>query len=134
MKIRMKGKHINIAIIQCYVPTNDSEQESKDAFYDELQGELESTPCHEMKIVMSDLNAIVGSDNTNHDRAMREEGCGSMNNGETLLEFCMTYNLVIGGTLFPHHEIHKLTWCSPSGRDKNQGNHLMITVTWRRSL
>ena len=28
MKIRMKGKHINITIIQCYAPTNDSEEES----------------------------------------------------------------------------------------------------------
>ena len=88
-----------------------------------------------MKIVMGDLNAKVGSDNTNHDRAMGKEGCGSMNdNGERLLETCMAYDLVIGGTLFPHREIHKLTWCSPNGRDKNQIDHLMISGTWRRSL
>ena len=30
MKIRMKGKHINITIIQCYALTNDSGKESKD--------------------------------------------------------------------------------------------------------
>ena len=92
-------------------------EESKDAFYDQLPAELERTPRHEMKIVMGDLNAKVGSDNTNHDRAMGKEGCGSKNNnGERLLEFS-TYDLVIGGTLCPHHEIHKLTWCSPNGRD-----------------
>jgi len=66
---------------------------------------------------------------------MGKEGCSRMNNnGERLLEFCMTYDLVVGGTLFPHREIHKLTWCSPSGRDKNQIVHLMINGTWRRSL
>ena len=137
MKIRMKGKHINITIIQCYAPTNDSEEESKDAFYDQLQAELERIPRHEMKIVMDDLNAKVGSDNTNHDRAMGKEGCGSMNNnGERLVEFCRTYDFVIGRTLFPHHEIHKLTWCPPppNGRDKNQIDHLMINGTRRRSL
>lgn len=37
---RMKGKGIS---------------ESKDAFYDQLQAELENTPPHEMQIVMGDL-------------------------------------------------------------------------------
>ena len=49
MKIRMKGKHINITIIQCYAPTNNSEKESKDAFYDQLQAKLESTLHHEIR-------------------------------------------------------------------------------------
>ena len=48
--------------------------------------------------------------------------------------FCMTYDLVIGGTLFPHHEIQKLTWYSPSERDESQIDHLMINRTWRRML
>ena len=85
--------------------------------------------------MMGDLNAKVGSDNTSHDRAMGKEGCGSMNNnGERLLEYCMAYDLVVGGTLFPPREIHKLPWCSPNGRDKNQIDHLTINGTWRRSL
>ena len=49
MKIRMKGKHINITIIQCYAPTNNSEEESKDAFCDQLQAKLESTLHHEIR-------------------------------------------------------------------------------------
>ena len=84
--------------------------------------------------MMDDLNAKVGSDNTNHDRAMEKEGCGCMNNeGESLLVFCMTYDLVIGGTRSSHHEIHKLTLCSPNG-DKNQIDHLIMNGIWRTSF
>ena len=43
-------------------------------------------------------------------------------------------NLVIGGTLFPHQDIHKLTWRSSKGRDENQIDHLMINGVWKRSL
>lgn len=133
LKIRVKGKHVNTTTIQCYAPTKDSEEEKKDALYDQPQAELESTPQHEMKIVMGDLNAKVGKDNTSHERAMGRERCGSMNdNGERFLEICATYDFVIGGTLFPHSEIHKLTWCSHKGRDKNQRDHMMINGTWKR--
>ena len=38
---------------------------TKDIFYDQLQAELEETPQHDMKIIMGDLNAKVGSNNKN---------------------------------------------------------------------
>ena len=66
---------------------------------------------------------------------MGKVGCGSMNsNGERLFEVCSTSHLVIGGGLFPHHEIHKLTWCSTNERDNNQIDHLMFNGTSRGSL
>ena len=51
-----------------------------------------------------------------------------------LIDFWNMNSLVIGGTLFPHQDIHKLSWRSLNGRDKNQIDHLMITGTWKRSL
>ena len=51
-----------------------------------------------------------------------------------LLKFALHNDFVIGGTFFPHKDIHKLTWQSPNGRDKNQIDHLMINGTWRHSL
>ena len=86
-------------------------------------------------IIMGDLNAKVGADNSGIDRVMGRHGSGIINeNGERLVEFCTTNNLVIGGTLFPHREIHKITWCSPNGRDRNQIDHLLINGKLRRSL
>ena len=107
----------------------------KTFFYDILQSEVQRTPAQDLLIVSSDLNAKVGSDNTNYERAMGKHGCGVMNNnGQRLASFCLSNNMVIGGTLFPHKNIHKLTWISPNGKDQNQIDHLMINGKWRRSL
>ena len=88
-----------------------------------------------MKIVMGDLNAKIGDNNINYERTIGKEGCGDMNeNGERLVDLCSAYDLWIGGSLFPHKEIHKLTWYSPNGRDQNQIGHFLINGIWRRSL
>ena len=88
-----------------------------------------------MLLVIGDMNAKVGNDNTSYERAMGKEGCGEMNeNGERLVDFCMNHNCVIGGTIFAHKDIHKLTWKSPDCRTLNQIDHIIINGKWRRSL
>ena len=84
---------------------------------------------------MGDLNAKVGSDNVNFERVMGTEGCAMQNgNGERLVEWCAFNNMIIGETLFPDRNIHKLTWTSPNGRDQNQIDHLLVNSAWHRSL
>ncbi|XP_025108813.1 uncharacterized protein LOC112572996 [Pomacea canaliculata] len=103
---RVRGRHGNMTLIQCYAPTNDGDDEAKDTFYDQLQAEVSAAPHHDLLIVMGDMNAKVGNDNTHVQRTMGRHGCGCMNeNGERLVELCTMYNLVIGGTLFPHPNI-----------------------------
>ena len=81
------------------------------------------------------VNAKIGNENTGLERAMGKHGCGKMNeNGERLVDFCLDFDLVIGGTLFQHKDIHKLTWKSPDSKTVNQIDHLMINHRWRRSL
>jgi len=66
---------------------------------------------------------------------MGKEGCGVQNDkGERLKEWCVFYNKIIGGTIFPHHNIKKLTWTSPNGQDQKQNDHFMVNSMWRRSL
>ena len=61
---------------------------------------------------------------------MGRMGVGSrMNeNGVRLGSFCLENDLVIGGTLFQHLDIHKATWVSPcgSGKYKNQLTTLLL--------
>ena len=118
------------------VKTNEADEKIKDEFSDILQAEVEKIPKHDLDIIMGDLNAKVGHDNQGLERVMGKHGCGIMNeNGEHLVDFCGLNNLVIGETLYPHKDIHKLTWVSPGGRSQNQIDHIMImNGKWRRSL
>jgi hypothetical protein len=46
----------------------------------------------------------------------------------------MDYNLVIGGSMFPHKNIHEATWVAPNQRTFNQIDHVAISKKWRSSL
>ncbi|KAL1267682.1 hypothetical protein QQF64_033045 [Cirrhinus molitorella] len=96
---------------------------------------VSKVPQHDMLLITGDMNAKVGTDNSNYEKAMGTHGHGTKNNnGERLVDFCLNNNLVIGGTIFPHKNIHKLTWKSPDGRTINQIDHIIINCKWRRSL
>ena len=72
---------------------------------------------------------------TQEEKSMGKHGTGDMNeNGELFADFCGLNGLVIGGTIFPHKEIHKTTWNSPDKRTKNQIDHITINSKWRTSL
>ena len=105
---RLKGRQTNVSIIQCYAPTNDSDNMDKEDFYEQLQATFEGTHCRDLLLVMGDLK--VGSENVNYERVMGREGCGVQNdNGERLTEWCAFNNMIIRGTIFPHRSIH-ISW------------------------
>lgn len=126
---RIRSKYRNITVIQCYSPTEAADNDIKNSFYEQLNRAISSAPKSDIKIVMGDMNAKVGSDNTNLNSIMGVEGLRSNrnNNGERLIDFCMVNQLFIGGTKFPHRDIHKYTWQSPDGVTRNQIDHFLIS-------
>ena len=132
---RLKSRFIKLSVVTCYAPTEEAEKEEKDNFYDSLRSILEDIPKHDVLVVLGDFNARVGSDNTNRERIMGKHGTGTMtDNGSRLCDICGENDLVIGGTLFQHKTIHKLTWRSPDGRTESQIDHILVNGKWRRSL
>ena len=84
---------------------------------------------------MGDFNAKIGSDNANRETVMGKHGLGSMNeNGEIVSDVCVSNELIIGGTIFPHKQRHKVTRRSPNARTENQIDHVTIVRRWRSTL
>ena len=132
---RFYSKYRRVTIIQVYAPHNEKEDAEKEQFYQELQETVDECNKNDIIIIMGDLNAKVGSDNSGYERTMGIHGLGTQNeNGERLCEFCQMNGLVITGTLFPHKDIHKATWVSADGKSKNQIDHLLISGQWRSSV
>ncbi|VDP30527.1 unnamed protein product [Schistosoma margrebowiei] len=122
-------------IIQCCAPTNDSNDDIKDQFYERLQSVIEKCPRKDLTILMGGLNAKVGIDNTGYEDIMRQHGLGERNeNGERFANLCAFNKLVIGGTIFPNKLIHKATWISPDHTTENQIDHICINKKFRRTM
>ena len=132
---RTKKKKIKMNAIQCYAPTNDSDEENKDQFYNRLQTIIDKCPVKDVNILMGYFNAKIGKDNTGYEEVMGKHGLGEINeNGERFADTCALNKIVIGGSIFPHKRIHKATWVSPDHVTENQIDHICIGKTFRRSL
>ena len=84
---------------------------------------------------MGDMNAKVGSDNTDRECEMGGHGLIEMEeNGEMLADFCSTNSLVIRGTIFSNQKCHKATWFSLDKLTENQTDHVMARQRYRSSL
>ncbi|KAL9977333.1 hypothetical protein ACROYT_G014723 [Oculina patagonica] len=132
---RFNSKYTKLTVITCHAPIEDTEEAQKDAFYDQLQQAFQDVPSHNVLCVIGDFNARVGNDNEGCEKIMGKNGCCNINdNGHRLCDLCVENNLAIGGTLFPHREIHKMTWTSPDGKTHTQIDHVIINSKWKNSL
>ena len=125
-----------MSVIQCYAPTDIAEFVAKEDFYDKLQAMMDKVSKRDIIILMGDMNAKVGREHNGKEGVLGRNGAvGRMNeNGELLTDFYEANELVIGGSLFPHKECHKVTWVSPDRRTQNQTDHVIISRRWGNSL
>ena len=132
---RTKEMRINMDVIQCYAPTNDSDKQDKEEFYSRLLTIIQDRPERNVIMVVGDFNAKIGSDNRGYKEVMGQQGLGEMNdNGERFADLCATSDLVIGGRFFQHRRIHKATWVSPDLQTENQIDHMCIGKRFRRTF
>ncbi|XP_054719192.1 uncharacterized protein LOC129228537 [Uloborus diversus] len=134
-KLRLRGKLHNISIICVHAPTEEKPEVEKDGFYDRLENVFSGCHSNDIKMVVGDFNAKAGKDHS------LKEFIGNNNlhddfndNGTRLEDFASANDQVVGGTIFPHKNVHKHTWRSPDGLTFNQIYHILIDKRHRSSL
>ena len=103
-----------MSIVVAYAPTEESEEDQKDKFYETLQTVIEKIPRHDIVIILGDMNAKVGREVDVFGPAIgvhsAHEECND--NGTRLASFANANRLVIGGTIFQHKVLKISTFFS----------------------
>jgi len=134
MIVHLNAKPVNITLCQVYAPTSAADEGEIEAFYDTLQDVLDSAPSQDVKIVMGDFIAKVGSD-VQLKGIVGEHGLGECNErGVKLIDFCASNGLTVANSMFPHHPRRKYTWLSPDGNTRNQIDYILINSRWQSSI
>ena len=132
--IRLKAHPINLTLIQVYAPTSDASYENLESFYNTVQEALDKTPPRDLVLMMGDWNAEVGKTERKNSH-IGIHGLGEQNErGVKLAEFCISNDLTIDNTIFPHHPWRLYAWRSPGERTRNQIDYIMLKRRWRTSL
>ena len=91
-----KKQRINMDVMQCCAPTNDSKEDVKEELYSKLSTIIQNCPRRNITIMMGDFNAKIGSYNRGYEEIPRQHRLGEMNdNGESFTDLCALSNLHI---------------------------------------
>lgn len=111
------GKKQHATIISAYAPTLDSDDNTKEAFYSDLEKILSATPKEDKIILMGDFNARIGRDHELWKGTIGKDGVGNINaNGVLLLTKCAQHGLTVTNTIFRQKNHLKTTWRHPRSK------------------
>jgi hypothetical protein len=101
-------------VLNAHAQAEDKIVNMKDDFYEELDSVFDKFHKYHIKIMLGHLDSKVDGEN------MFKPTLGN----ESLHEIS---NLIVKSSMFPHRNIHKLTWKS-HGKTYNQIFHILIDV------
>jgi exonuclease III len=125
--IILRGCWCNIIIVNVHATCEDTSDDIKESFYEELGRVFDQFPRYDMKILSGDFNAKVGREDIFKPTIGNESSHEISNdNGVREVTFATSKNLVVKSTMSLHRSIHKYTWTSPDGKTHNQTDHILI--------
>jgi len=119
----IKGRSIKIFGI--YAPTDDSDMNTKDKFFDKLSEEINKTKSRQEIILLGDLNGRVGRALNN--KIIGQHGEDVINdNGMRWIEICEQHSLKILNGFFQHKDINKYTWIQKTRNLRSIIDYILI--------
>ena len=112
-----------MSLVQCYVPTNNSEEGEKALFYTKLQEVVGKVPKRDMSVLVGELNAREAEKNKWVRWKWSEECEG---NRKLFTKLCAFNEPTNECTPFFHRRCHKINWVSPDPQTGNQIDHIRV--------
>ena len=133
MLVKLKGKCVNISIVQGYAPTSNSTEDEIDLFYEEIDKAKDQCGAQDVVIFMGEFNAKVGQQAESF--VVGKYGLGNRNErGSKLIDWCQANEHVIANTWFCHHPRRRWTWKSPGDNTRNQIDYITISRRYRNAI
>ena len=120
MVLVLNTKHSRITITQVYAPTESSNEQELEDFYEQLENTLEKYKSP-INLVIGDFNSKIGWRELGEEETMGPYGLGKRNErGKRLLRFAQEQRLKIANTFFKKNKRERWTWQSPDGKTRNE--------------
>ena len=122
-------------ILSLYAPQSGHKEPGiKERFYDQLQSIVAKIPATEMLVMVGDWNGHVGAEAGAYDEAHGGHGYGVRNaEGESVLEFAIANDLIVGNTLFRKRDSHLITYSS-GDHHKTQIDYILFRKRLRSAV
>ncbi|XP_031335863.1 craniofacial development protein 2-like [Photinus pyralis] len=120
-------------IIGVYGPNEDEKVERKDIFWDALERTTETAKGQ--VYIAGDFNCRVGRRDATYKAILGSHGEDARNsNGNRMLDFCLTNNLIITNSFYEHKDIHKYTREQHSRQEKSIIDYVLTETTNRKNI
>ncbi|KAI5639977.1 reverse transcriptase (RNA-dependent DNA polymerase) domain-containing protein [Phthorimaea operculella] len=121
--IRLKVGITRIFVLGVYAPTDlgsggsTKAKRENEEFWDSVRDVLKNCKTNERIIMLGDFNGWVGLKRDGYDRVLGLFGDERVNdNGKSVLEICLQWDLFVSNTMFQHKKIHTYTRAEGASR------------------
>ena len=133
LRLPLSGnKHATI--VSAYALTMTNPDEVKDMFYDDLDNIISATPSTDKLILLSDLNARVGTDHQTWEGVIGSVGVGKCNSNSLLLRKCAENDLLITNTVFKLPNKNMISWMHPRSKHWHLIDYVIVRRTDRQDI